>query len=265
MVALVQEPSGRSAPVRLVCRDGAAVVSCSHGPVTVVTVGPGTTWVPGQTYRLVVTRPGAAPVTSTFVAPRVIPAGSAAIGYRWASVRSRGAFGGSVLKASTRGATETIAFSGPSITWYGPVGPELGVVDVLVDGRIRAMVNARATRARTRVAHALTRLGAGRHTLTLRVRRGTIEIDAVRVGHGKVLATPAFSATWVTGTAGATASLRFFGTGVRWASTGSAKVAVFVDGRRHATGPIGGLSHGMHVLRLVILRGSLRLQGFHVT
>src|SRR5207245_100892 len=163
-------------------------------------VGPDTAWVPGQAYRLTLSVPGSATVTANFVAPTVIAAGSAAITYRWATVRSPAAFGGSVQVASTRGATETIGFSGPTITWYGPTGPRLGVVDVLVDGRLRATVNLHAAKARDRVGHQLTRLGSGLHTLILRVHRGTVAIDAVRVGRGKLVATPAFSATWQVGT-----------------------------------------------------------------
>jgi Glycoside hydrolase family 44 len=264
-VTLVDEPSGSPATVQPVCRNGTALVSCTTGPVTSVTVGPGTAWVPGQTYQLAVTMPGSTPVMTSFIAPTLVPGGSAVIAYQWATVRSPKAFGGSVEVASTRAATETIAFSGPTVTWYGPTGPALGSVDVLVDGRLRAAVNTHTAKTQDRVAHLLSHLGTGPHTLTLRVHSGTVAIDAVRVGHGKVLATPAFSATWLTGKAGASASLRFAGTGVRWATSGNATVAVFVDGLRTTAKSIIGLAAGQHTLRLVVLKGTLRLKAFQVT
>jgi archaellum component FlaG (FlaF/FlaG flagellin family) len=264
-VTLLQEPSGTASPLHLVCRFGTALVSCDSGPVSSVTVGPGAAWVPGQTYLLQVTSPTGAPITSTFTAPTGVAAGSAAISYRWATVRSAKAFGGSEAVASTRGSTESITFSGPTITWYGPTGPALGAVDVLVDGRVRASVNTRSTTARDRVAHVLTHLGPGQHTLTLRVRSGTVVIDAIRVGSGTVVATPALSATWFTTKAGASATLRFAGTGVRWATSGSATLAVFIDGHRTTNKSVTSLAAGQHTVRLVVLTGTLRLKGFQVT
>jgi hypothetical protein len=265
MVSLVQEPSGAPAPVQVVCRNGTALMSCSSGPVTTVTLGPGRAWVPGQTYRLVVTTPGSAAATTTFVVPRLVEAGSAAIAYRWATVPAGKAFGGSVQVAATTGATETIAFSGPTITWYGQSGPSLGVVDVLVDGRVRTKVNTHAARTNNRVAHLLKHVGAGKHTLMLRVDSGKVAIDAVRVGAGGIVATPAFSATWMTGTVGASASLRFTGTGIRSRTSGKGSLALYIDGHRTTGSAVTGLALGQHTLRLVVRQGSLRLQGFAVT
>ncbi|BEP15657.1 hypothetical protein acdb102_39680 [Acidothermaceae bacterium B102] len=263
-VTLVAKPSGKAAPVQLVCRNGAALVNCATGPITTVTVGPGTAWVPGQTYLLTVTIGGQS-ATTIFVAPTLVPAGSAAITYRWATVHSPKAFGGSLQVASTRGATESMTFSGPTITWYGPTGPKQGVVDVLVDGWVRQMVNSRASKATSRVAHVLTHLGTGPHTLALRVRSGTAAIDAVKVGGAKVASTPAMSATWLTAGAGASATMRFAGTGVAWTTSGTARVAIYVDGHRTTAKSLTGLAAGQHTVRLVVIKGSLRLKGFLVT
>jgi hypothetical protein len=75
-VSLTETATGK----RVACRNGAAVVSCSAGPVTSVAVTPTAGWLPGNRYRLVIT--GDLVVDNAFTATTLVPAASRAVTYR---------------------------------------------------------------------------------------------------------------------------------------------------------------------------------------
>lgn len=273
---------GRPVSVVTKCHNGAAVVSCSTGPMTAVSLSPPTWWLPGETYR--VTAPAtstAAALDASFGAPLHVSATAPPLTYAWATTQARAAYGGSVLSARSPGSSFSYAFTGPSVTWYSTTGPDHGLADVYVDGRRRSTVNEYSAGDGAKVPHALTKLGPGRHVLTVKVlgRKGSarakgtlISFDAVRVGRGKVVATPAGTATWGARSQradlpGESVSLAFVGTGIRWTPGKADHLTVYVDGakRKPKTHTVVGLRSGRHVLRLVLSKGSATVTGFTVS
>jgi hypothetical protein len=281
-VSLTEAATGKRVAFRTACRNGAAVVSCSAGPVTSVAVTPTAGWLPGDRYRLVIT--GDLVVDNAFRATTLVPATSRAVTYRWASVRTPKAYGGSVLVADRPGASASYKFTGASVTWFSATGPAQGIADVYIDGKHRAIVNGYSGKTKQRVAHRLVRLGPGPHVLTIKARgtkgsrHGTgtrVSIDAVRVGAGKVVVSPALTATWSSGphprasTVGESAAVTFVGTGIRWTALMSPKttrLTVYLDGRRRSPGGqgIAGLALGRHRLTLTVAAGSVALGAFRV-
>lgn len=88
----------------------------------------------------------------------------------WKTARF-GGYAGDVVKYATRaGATATVAFTGKSITWYGPVGPTRGKARVSVDGRVVGVVDLHRSGFSARVAvFSRTVAKSGAHTLTIKV------------------------------------------------------------------------------------------------
>jgi Glycoside hydrolase family 44 len=277
-VTLTQRSTGKRVATAVKCRNGAVAVGCAAGPVTSVAVTPSAGWLPGDTYHLVIADPGA--VDNAFRATTLVPAASPAVSYAWAVHRSPKSYGGSAVVADVAGSSASFHFTGPSITWYSTRGPAQGVADVYVDGKKRAVVNGYAGAASYRVAHTLVHLGGGRHVLTVKVRgtkgsrraTGTqVTVDAVRVGHGELLTSPALISRWSSKGAaripGSAAALTFVGTGVSWtAQPATSRVAVYVDGVRRAVHghAVKGLKAGRHKVRLVVVSGSLHLSTWRV-
>jgi WD40-like Beta Propeller Repeat len=269
----------------VVCRNGATVVGCSPGPVTALAIRPLAGWVPGQSYRLQLSAAtGVAGVDSTFRAPTLVPAAGPGVSYQWAAVAQKASYGGTLAVAGSRGATASLLFSGPTLTWFSSNGPTRGVADVYVDGQRKATVNEYATTVVNRVPHALAKLGTGKHVLTIKVRgskgsrHGTgtsISVDALRVGVGKVVATPAIIATWSSGTRahgdtpGEAATVAFAGTGISWTASiapASSTVTVYLDGKKVKAPQhtLTGLKPGVHKLRLLLVKGSLTLTSLQI-
>ncbi len=278
-ISLTDQTTGRRVALRAGCRNAASAVACATGPVTSVSVLPVAGWVPGNSYRLVISGSGA--VSNVFRASTLVLATSPAVSYRWASVAVPRAYGHSVLSADAAGASVSYAFRGESITWFAMTGPAQGIADVYVDGKHRAVVNGWSAKTAVHVAHKIAGLGLGKHTLTVKVRgtkgsrRGTgtrVSIDALRVGGGKLVASPAMNARWSNGrpradTAGASAGLTFVGTGISWTAAvtpASGRLSVVVDGiRRVVRGhAVVGLRKGRHRLVLSVATGSVVLGSF---
>jgi hypothetical protein len=278
-------PSGAAIATTALCKNGATAVTCSTGPVTTLSLSPVRAWLPGQSYRLRLSAAtGVAGVDSTFRAPTLVPAAGPGVSYQWATLAQKSSYGGTLAVAGSRGATASLTFAGPTMTWFSTNGPTRGLADVYVDGKKKATVNEYATTAANRVPHALTKLGRGNHVLTIKVRgskgsrhgKGTsITVDAVKVGTGKVTATPATTASWSSGarphadTPGEAATVAFAGTGISWTasiSPASTTVTVYLDGKKVKAPQhtLTGLNPGVHKLRLVLVKGSLTLTSLQI-
>jgi hypothetical protein len=88
----------------------------------------------------------------------------------WRPAKYRGYAGGSVLYATSGGATASITFTGSRIAWYGPVGPTRGKARVSIDGVAIKTVNLkRSSFDPTTVLYSASWRTAGRHTLQIEV------------------------------------------------------------------------------------------------
>ena len=285
------------------CADAAAAaVSCAAGPVKTAVLQPTTALLPGERYTVVANPSGGstvadaagnklAPKTFAFRAQTQLEETSAAARYTWANVASAASHGGSYRTEKYAGAAASYAFTGTSVTWYSIRARSQGVADVYVDGVRKAVANNYATTTQYKVARTVSGLSAGPHVLKIVVRgvkgsasgTGTwVAVDAVKVGSGAVVATPALTTTWRRSTAAAASgggmavadqaaqevSLRFRGTAISWyTSTGRNRgiVRVYVDGVLKATvdnyaaataynvrRTVTGLSDARHTVRIVV-------------
>jgi hypothetical protein len=75
---------------------------------------------------------------------------------------------GPVWSSKQRGDVSTIRFTGSAVTWKTVAGPAQGMAQVAVDGRVVAVVDLYAPKAKA-VAKKYTRLGRGQHQLTVTV------------------------------------------------------------------------------------------------
>jgi len=285
--------------VALSCEDAAgASVSCATGAVRAVLVRPVAPLVPGQTYSLS-TAPGlrdaalvAVPsAAASFRASTDEQETSPRVRAGWRVGKSGAAFGRRYVTESAAGATATVRFSGPKVTWYTMTGPAQGMAKVFVDGKARGRVNTYSATEKWRVARTLTGLGKGTHVLRVVAlgRKGStkgtgtgVVVDAVRVGK-RLVANPAVRTTWgkarssaasrgayaVSSLAKATSAFTFRGTAVSWVTaTGPAmgKAKVYVDGVLKARvdnygkkavwnvrRTVSGLSNGVHTVKVVVL------------
>jgi GH25 family lysozyme M1 (1,4-beta-N-acetylmuramidase) len=172
--------------VTLACRSGIGlIVDCATGDVRRVYVTPRRPLVPGQAYQVVVNAPttsgriadrasNQAPGTSRgFVAPRELEQGSVAIAYRpdraWKVIEQRERRGGRVAVSGLAAATVTLTFRGTGIEWTTVVGPNHGIAEMRVDGRLYRSVDTYARVRTLGVRHAVEGLPAGVHTLRILV------------------------------------------------------------------------------------------------
>jgi hypothetical protein len=201
------------------------------------------------------------------------------------------AIGGSYLLDHRVGASETFSFSGDAATLYTISGPSMGKVSVDIDGAPAGTFNGYAASFTAGVAHAFTGLGAGDHTITItalgiRSSRATgtrVGIDALRAG-GTLHRTPRPTAgAWsrvaavaaggggyvVNDVTGATATLRFTGTGATWITVrgpSMGRAEIWIDGTLvrtvdlYSSTPVfgferavSGLLDGPHVMRISVL------------
>jgi hypothetical protein len=113
---------------------------------------------------------------------------AAAIRYSasWRSVKAKAASGGTLHRASTRGATARISVTARAVAWVAPRGPSRGSAEVRIDGRLVATVNLHAADSRPRQivwSHAWS--SPGRHTIEIRVKathgHPRVDVDAFLV------------------------------------------------------------------------------------
>ena len=88
----------------------------------------------------------------------------------WKSARHDGYAGDAVKYATKAGSTATIAFTGKSITWFGPVGPTRGKARVSIDGKVVKTVDLHRSGFGAHAAVFRKTLATnGAHTLTIEV------------------------------------------------------------------------------------------------
>lgn len=200
--------------------------------------------------------------------------------------------GGTWRTSATSGNTAAFGFTGSSVTWVSHKGPHQGKATVTIDGVAKGTVDLYSA---TTAAYSVTYSGlsTAAHTITVKVT-GTknaastgagVVVDAFAVG----TTTTQESAAKVTyekwksgssvnasggayrssGTANATASYKFTGTGVDWVTTtgpGWGKAEVYVDGVDKGTVDLyasaahwqtvktyGGLAAGSHTIKIKVL------------
>lgn len=175
--------------------------------------------------------------------------------FAWARARDVRAIGGSYRWERRGGASATFGFEGGAVTLFTVAGPAMGNARVTIDGERVGTIHGYARSFRAGAAARFTHLGGGGHTLAVIVA-GTsspraidtrVGVDALRWG-GSTRSDPRpASSAWakrtdpsaggdsfvVSDVAGATASLRFTGTGVtlitaRGPSMG--RVEIWIDG-----------------------------------
>lgn len=259
---------------------------------------PTTPLIAGQQYELVVNSGATSPLTSGGLAvagsvtgvraPTALGETSPAGTVAWPKVASSTAIGGSYVSERTAGATASFTFSGGSVALLTRRGPKEGKAVVSV-GAVSKTVDLYAATPNNRFKVAFTGLGAGPHTLKVKVlgtrntkSTGTsVAVDAVAVG-STTTASPKLTASWApvsssiatakkyvrSQQAGATYTLVFRGTRVTWLTLvgpdfGDAKVAI--DGKAKGTFALyatatkarslafTGLPDGVHRLTVTVL------------
>ncbi len=296
-------------PTTIVCSSPRGVaVSCSTGNVIETVLRPSVPLVPGQSYSAIVDPVGAAPqvvdnganaaptTSQDFVMPAEVEQGSPAVHFRWRSVSSHSAYGGSYSVEHLAGAEASFDFTGRAVTWYTVTGPSQGKARVSIDGRSRGTFDQYASAFHYKVGRSFTGLSNGAHAITITVlgEKGSpygtdqlVAVDAFKVG-SKLTATPTLGAAWKkvkasgasggsfaeSDLAGSSFSFTFRGTGVDWYTVlgpGQGRAKVLVDGallktvdgysKRTAFGSkrsVGGLTDGVHTVRIVVLGQSRR-------
>jgi GH25 family lysozyme M1 (1,4-beta-N-acetylmuramidase) len=289
--------------IDLACRNGkGAAVDCVSGNVRTATVETDEPLVLGETYEAVV-NPGVAPTlvvdrsgnpapttTQPFATPTTVEEDSPAIAYGWRTVSKAGAYGGSFAVEHRTGATASFDFEGDAVTWYTAVGPAAGKANVRIDGEARGTFDLYARRADLRTGRTFDGLGAGPHTITIKVlgraRQGATDaqvvVDAFRVG-GDVVSNPdlrttwgaaaswgaSAAALWSSDLARSTAELTFSGSAVDWVTyrgPDQGRAEISIDGivvrtiDNYAAQPafgvvrsFTGLSEDVHTLRVEVL------------
>jgi GH25 family lysozyme M1 (1,4-beta-N-acetylmuramidase) len=229
---------------------------------------------------------GVTEVMASFASVVSMEEDGAGTGYTWGRSVDDRAIGGSYRWERRAGASAAFAFSGGGVTLYTWSGPAMGKARVEIDGVVVTTLDGYAASEKGSKIR-FDGLPAGDHELTVTVlgtkrpaARGTrVAVDALRWG-GTLRRDPVATATWasvpiVDGTAaitevpGATARLRFDGTGVsarvvRGPEMGRA--ALWLDGVFLRTVDLyaadvgvasvdvaSGLADGSHVVRLVVV------------
>ena len=290
--------TGTYPEIELTCRNGKdAEVDCITGRVRSVLIQPVDPLIPGESYEAVV-NPGVAQVlvvdgagnpaattTQPFATPTEVDQDDPPVAYAWRTAEKDEAFGGRFDVEHLKGATATFGFSGRSVTWYTATGRSKGKAEVSIDGAVKGVVDLYSPQAGFRVARTFDGLERGAHEIAIRVlgrgrgaATGTeVVVDAFEAG-GDLVKNPDLSRSWGDGTgagtwasdlAGATAELRFRGTGVDWFTyrgPDQGKAELWVDGAlvrtvdNYAAAPtsdvmrsVTGLADGVHTLRIVVL------------
>lgn len=142
----------------------------------------------GYRVRIAGTRAEAA-ATPKSLTWRAIDDANAAIAWTgsWKTARHSGYAGGSVHYATRAGSVATLRFKGRSVRVVGPSGPTRGRVQVLVDGKVRRVVDLRASRFHPRTTiYTASWSSLGTHTVALRVLgtagRPMVAVDGIVIG-----------------------------------------------------------------------------------
>jgi GH25 family lysozyme M1 (1,4-beta-N-acetylmuramidase) len=229
-------------------------------------------------------------VVATFDSVVSVEQDGAGTAFGWGRVVLPDAFGGSYRWERRAGASATFAFSGDTVTLFTVSGPGMGRGRISIDGTAVDTFDGYARAMATGVKHRFTQLGAGPHSLTVRVlgtkrpaATGTrVAVDALRWG-GQIHVNPPAQAAWasvsnaaasggsyVIGDArDASARLRFQGTGASLRTLkgpAMGRAEVWVDGALarvldlYAPAPTfatvrlaAGLVDGWHTVRIVVL------------
>jgi hypothetical protein len=237
----------------------------------------------------VLTVDGPASVDARFDAEVRLEEDGEGTAYRWGSAEASWALGGSYRWERRVGASLAFGFKGNAVTVAMVEGPAMGTARISVDGAGAAKVDGYATALGSRQVR-LTGFGPGAHTLTVTVTgagrpaaNGTrVGVDGLRwggrdrpdpipsaVAWGRLDDADASGGTAVTAdVAGATASLRFTGTGCTLLTARGPKMGradVYIDGdlvKRvdlYAEAPklgvartFGGLDDGPHRIQVVV-------------
>lgn len=104
----------------------------------------------------------------------------------WTTRSQSKAYGGSFRRSITPGAFAAVTFSGRGVAWVAPVAPGKGTAKVYIDGtdpaHLVATIDQSASQQKQQqVIWSSGSLSPGRHTLVIKVVRGTIDLDAIVV------------------------------------------------------------------------------------
>jgi subtilisin family serine protease len=104
-------------------------------------------------------------------------------GSGWTTLLRSSASGGSLQSSHSVGAFANVTFYGTGVAWVAPVGPGKGTATVIVDGDNPGVtVDLRApTLGTKRVVFGTDAMAPGRHTLTIKVKNGTVDLDAILI------------------------------------------------------------------------------------
>lgn len=275
------------ASTKTVATDGRTVLITPTAPL-----------VAGQQYEVTVNSRGASALTSGglplapsatgFRATTTLGESSPASVVAWRKVTASTALGGSYVTERTAGASAKFTFSGPSVALLTRKGPGEGKAVVSV-GAVSKTIDLYSATAVNRFKIALTGLGAGPHTLTVKVlgarnakSTGTsVAIDGISVG-STTASSPAITAGWAPVTssvatakryirsqqAGSTYTVTFRGTRINWLTLagpdfGDAKVVIdgkakgtfafYATATKPRTVSFTGLTDSVHKLTVTVL------------
>jgi len=104
-------------------------------------------------------------------------------GLGWTTLVRSSASGGSLRTSSTIGAFAGVTFFGTGVAWVAPIGPGKGKATVIVDGHGPGVtVNLHAmTLGTKRLVFVSDAMTPGQHTFTIKVKSGTVDLDAILI------------------------------------------------------------------------------------
>jgi hypothetical protein len=174
----------------------------------------------------------------------------------WTGVTDSTSSGGTYRASPTKGAAATFTFSGTGIKWVTRKGPSQGIASVTIDGQTKGNVDLYATTSQG-FSQKYPGLTSGKHKIVIKVTgtkdaasgNTSVAVDAFIVGSnttqdtstkvtynswGGAISAFANGGTYRTdGTAKASTSLTFTGTGVTWvtaAGPSAGMASVMIDG-----------------------------------
>jgi hypothetical protein len=148
------------------------------------------------------------PDVRAFRAGRSASEGAYGATYVWRTETNSNAYSGSLTTNNMAGASASYAFTGTSVVWYTITDPTQGNAAVTIDNVSKGTINNYSSTAKFKVARTFSGLGAGAHTITIKVlgtkgsTSGTdtrVTIDAFKDG-GTIKGTPSMVYRWATAT-----------------------------------------------------------------
>jgi hypothetical protein len=101
---------------------------------------------------------------------------------KWTKVSASSASGGTTRRATAKGATATLSFTGSSVAWVAPTSNKSGVAKVFIDGLLVTKVDLGAVAQSKLVVFAQAWSAAGKHTIKIKVQgtsgRARVDLDA---------------------------------------------------------------------------------------